>query len=366
MLCESNGHISHVGCSVSWSIWYSCYSFFNTADVGFLTIRAHNGIIKGVVKVSALSVLGIYQSNEEYQKHMNSQLKFGDLNSQSKFSDYLKVKEILLACLVILVLLEFILLMLFVSFVRRGLVTVMEMMGQCSNAIGVMLSTMAYPLITFLLVTLCVTFCTTFKETDHGTCPVRCVFSKYDDEDVFIQKYEQHLQAYNCLVSLWCLHFIIALGQCALARTFSTYYWTLSKPHNIGQSVLTKALFHTLGYHTGTMAFGAVFLTLFQGVRIVLEYLRDVSRGVLAYCFFSGVIAVPADTFQAESVVMVGAYFIAQGCFSLYSMAVDTFTFCVMDDLERNDGTLQRPYMSKSMMQILQKRQEPFNAAGVL
>ncbi|XP_058268585.1 choline transporter-like protein 4 [Hemibagrus wyckioides] len=76
--------------------------------------------------------------------------------------------------------------------------------------------------------------------------------------------------------------------------------------------------------------------------------------GVLAFYFFSGDIRVSPDVFQAELlhywwlpviVVMVGAYFIAQGCFSVYSMGVNTFTLCLMDDLEHNDGTLQGPYV---------------------
>ncbi|MCI4394501.1 hypothetical protein PGIGA_G00169570 [Pangasianodon gigas] len=442
-------------------------------------------ILTGVLSVGAY---GIYQCYQEYQKNMNSQRTFGDLSLRSKLSDYLQVKEIWLACLVTLSLLEFLLLTLFVSCLRKGLSAALAMMGECSKAMGVILSTMAYPLLTFLLITLCVTFCTvtsinlatsglpvyyivalnslnpdcsaitgkekcipeTFKASDYPTCPVRCTFVKYDDEEGFLQRYAQYLQIYNLLACFWCLHFIITLGQCTLARTFGSYYWSLSKPVNIGRSTLSKAFFQTLRYHTGSMAFGAVFVTMFQGVRIVLEFLEDSTKsgrrcwcicyplkmllkccfcaldkvfkyfnrntyiliaiygdnyivsaknaytlwgrnkervvvvdrvtdlllffgkllvvgavGVLAFCFFSGNIRVSADIFQAEFLnyrwlptvmVMVGAYFIAQGCFSVYSMGVDTFTLCVMDDLERNDGTLQRPYMSRSMMQILQKQ----------
>eukprot|EP00063_Salmo_salar_P070698 XP_014045533.1 PREDICTED: choline transporter-like protein 4 [Salmo salar] len=59
--------------------------------------------------------------------------------------------------------------------------------------------------------------------------------------------------------------------------------------------------------------------------------------GVLAFFFFSGQIRLPGDTFQAEMLnyywvpiltVMAGAYLIAQGFFSVYSMCIDTLFIC--------------------------------------
>ncbi|XP_027000422.1 choline transporter-like protein 4 [Tachysurus fulvidraco] len=442
-------------------------------------------LVTGVLSVGAY---GIYHCYQAYQNLMNSELKFGDLSLQSKFSEYFRVKEIWLALLVILCFLEFFLLMLFVSCLRKGLSSALAVVRECSKAMTVMLSTMSYPLVTFLLVTLCVTFCTvttinlatsglpvynlialnsskaecitirgtdkcfpeTFKASDYPECPVRCAFVRYDDEHGFFQRNARYLQIYNALAFFWCLHFINTLGQCTLARTFSTYYWSLSNPQNIGRYTVSKGLFQTLRYHTGTMAFGAVFVTMFQSIRIVLQYLKDVTKsgkrcyfycyplklvlklffwaldkvikyfnrytytmmaiygddyfisaknyimlcgrnkervlvvdwvtdlllffgrllvagaiGVLAFCFFNGDIKVSSDIFQADfmynswfpvTMVMIGSYFIAQGCFSVYSMGVDAFTICIMDDLERNDGTLQRPYMSRSLMQILQQQ----------
>ncbi|KAK3528294.1 hypothetical protein QTP86_030754, partial [Hemibagrus guttatus] len=452
-------------------------------------------LITGVLSIGAY---GIYQCYQEYQINLDSQITLGDLSLQSKLSDYLQVKEILLACLVTLCLLEFLLFVLFVSCLRKGLTTALAMMKECSKVMGVMMSTMIYPLVTFLVITLCVTFsaitsvydldyclrnlatsglplynkvaldssnakCSaitgkekcvpeTFKASDYPECPVRCVFVEYDDEGGFFQRHAKYLQIYNLLACLWCLHFIITLGQCTLAKTFSTYYWSLSKPQNTRRSTVFTSLFKMLRYHTGSMAFGAVFVTMFQGVRVVLEYLEDLTKGgqrcccvcfplkpllkfcfcalnkvikyfnrntyimmviygdnyclaakntcmlwgrnkdrvviveritdmllffgrllvvgaigVLAFCFFNGDIRVSADVFQPDLmnyrwlpiiVMMVGSYFIAQGCFSVYSMGVDTFTICVMDDLERNDGTLQRPYMSRSMMTILHQRSD--------
>lgn len=56
-------------------------------------------------------------------------------------------------------------------------------------------------------------------------------------------------------------------------------------------------------------------------------------------------------------VVVVGAYLIAHGFFSVYNMCVDTLFLCFLEDLERHDGTMQKPYyMSKNLMKILNKK----------
>jgi hypothetical protein len=40
--------------------------------------------------------------------------------------------------------------------------------------------------------------------------------------------------------------------------------------------------------------------------------------------------------------------------FDVYEMAVDTLFLCFLEDIERNDGTAEKPYyMSKDLRQIL-------------
>merc|ERR1719427_1863701 len=56
--------------------------------------------------------------------------------------------------------------------------------------------------------------------------------------------------------------------------------------------------------------------------------------------------------------IVIGSYFIASSFFGVYAMAVDTLFLCFLEDLERNDGSLERPYyMSKGLRQILGKMQ---------
>ncbi|KAF3819721.1 hypothetical protein GH733_015230 [Mirounga leonina] len=43
------------------------------------------------------------------------------------------------------------------------------------------------------------------------------------------------LNMFNLFVFLWLINFVIALGQCALAGAFASYYWALKKPDDIPQ-----------------------------------------------------------------------------------------------------------------------------------
>uniref|UniRef100_W5LVJ3 Choline transporter-like protein n=1 Tax=Lepisosteus oculatus TaxID=7918 RepID=W5LVJ3_LEPOC len=158
-------------------------------------------------------------------------------------------------------------------------------------------------------------------------------------------------------------------------------------------------------YHVGSLAFGALILTIVQFIRILLEYLDHKFRAAqnpcarfvmccLKCCFWClekfikfinrnayivpeplGVVSArpgqgvdlcvqrsgPGSGGRCEGLtvltVVVGSYLVAQGFFSVYSMCVDTLFLCFLEDLERNDGSVQKPYyMSKSLMKILNKK----------
>nr|XP_048309493.1 choline transporter-like protein 5 isoform X2 [Myodes glareolus] len=52
--------------------------------------------------------------------------------------------------------------------------------------------------------------------------------------------------------------------------------------------------------------------------------------------------------------LVVGSYLIAHGCFSVYSMCVETIFICFLEDLERNEGSPSRPYfVTPSLMKLL-------------
>uniref|UniRef100_A0A8C7WFP9 Choline transporter-like protein n=1 Tax=Oncorhynchus mykiss TaxID=8022 RepID=A0A8C7WFP9_ONCMY len=359
-------------------------------------------------------------------------------------------------------------------------------------AVSHMMSTLFYPLITFVLLVVCVAYwgitalylatsgipvykvvalnstqdnCgqisgneTCDPQVNYSWCrSARCIFIKYNNEGL-LQRNLFNLQIYNVVAFLWCVNFVIAMGQCSLAGAFASYYWALNKPSDIPTFPLSQAFIRTIRYHVGSLAFGALILTLIQIIRIILEYLdhktraaqnpcsrflmcclkccfwclekfikflnrnayimiaiygknfcvsaknafmllmRNIVRvvvldkvtdlllffgkmlvvggvGVLAFFFFSGRIRLPGSNFRTEMlnyywmpiiVVVVGAYLIAYGFFSVYSMCVDTLFLCFLEDLERHDGTMQKPYyMSKKLMKILNKKNRgPKNGKG--
>jgi len=52
--------------------------------------------------------------------------------------------------------------------------------------------------------------------------------------------------------------------------------------------------------------------------------------------------------------ILIGSYHIANSCFSVYTVAVDTLFLCFLKDIETNDGGWRKPYyMSKRFMKIM-------------
>ena len=52
--------------------------------------------------------------------------------------------------------------------------------------------------------------------------------------------------------------------------------------------------------------------------------------------------------------IVIGTYVITNSFFGVYSMAVNTLFLCLLEDMERNDGTPDKPYfMSINLQKIL-------------
>merc|ERR550519_283297 len=90
--------------------------------------------------------------------------------------------------------------------------------------------------------------------------------------------------------------------------------------------------------------------------------------GAVSYMVFAGHIPefgkIPALNYFFTPIVfiVIGTYLIASAFFGVYAMAVDTLFLCFLEDLERNDGTAERPYyMSKDLQKILGKMRAEAN-----
>ncbi|XP_060092713.1 choline transporter-like protein 2 isoform X2 [Heteronotia binoei] len=123
-----------------------------------------------------------------------------------------------------------------------------------------------------------------------------------------------------------------------------------------------------------TSARNAFFLLMRNIIRVaVLDKVTDFllflgkllivgSVGILAFFFFTQRIKLGQQTQPLNYywvpilTVVVGSYLIAHGFFSVYAMCVDTLFLCFLEDLERNDGSAEKPYfMSSNLKKLLKK-----------
>ncbi|XP_072863303.1 choline transporter-like protein 5 isoform X8 [Chlorocebus sabaeus] len=89
------------------------------------------------------------------------------------------------------------------------------------------------------------------------------------------------------------------------------------------------------------------------------------SIGVLAFLFFTQRLPVIAQGPASLNyywvpllTVILGSYLIAHGFFSVYAMCVETIFICFCEDLERNDGSTEKPYfITPNLHGILIKKQ---------
>uniref|UniRef100_A0A3P8ZC57 Choline transporter-like protein n=1 Tax=Esox lucius TaxID=8010 RepID=A0A3P8ZC57_ESOLU len=360
-------------------------------------------------------------------------------------------------------------------FLRRRVRTAIALLREGSMAISYIMSTLFYPIVTFLLLAICISYFVVISiflassghaiykviaaEPNCGyanktcipemfdrsniskVCPgAQCTFAFYGGETPY-HRYLFVLQLYNVLIFLWLVNFTIALGQCTLAGAFASYYWARRKP----QDIPPCPLFSSFRF-TGGLSFGSLILAMVQMAQIILEYLdsklkgannivarfllccfkccfwclerfikfinrnayimiaiygkgfcpsardafylmmRNVVRvavldrvtdfllflgkmliagtvGVIAFFFFTHKIPIVQEEVPTLHyylvpllTVIAGSYLIAHGFFSVYTMCVDTLFLCFCEDLERNDGSPEKPFlMSAGLHNILRK-----------
>ncbi|XP_003508518.1 choline transporter-like protein 4 isoform X1 [Cricetulus griseus] len=442
-----------------------------------------------IVGVLAVLAYGIYHCWQQYRMLRDQGASVSQLGFTTNLSAYQSVQETWLAALIILAVLEGVLLLMLV-FLRQRIRIAIALLKEASRAVGHMMSTMFYPLVTFVLLVICIGYWAlmalylatsgqpqyiywVYNSTSgcenapvnqscdpmasmNSSCPgLKCVFQGYSSTGL-AQRSLFNLQIYGILGLFWTVNWVLALGQCVLAGAFASFYWAFHKPRDIPAFPLSSAFIRTLRYHTGSLAFGALILTLVQIARIILEYIdhklrgsqnpvarciiccfkcclwclekfikflnrnayimiaiygknfcvsaknafmllmRNVVRvvvldkvtdlllffgkllvvggvGVLSFFFFSGRVKGLGKDFENPQLnyywlpimtSIMGAYVIASGFFSVFGMCVDTLFLCFLEDLERNDGSQERPYyMPKALLKILGKKNE-IPAAG--
>ncbi|KAK1879162.1 Choline transporter-like protein 5-A [Dissostichus eleginoides] len=190
--------------------------------------------------------------------------------------------------------------LLMLIFLRRRVQVAIALLREASKAIGHIMSTLFFPVVTFLLLTLCISYWAvtavylassgeavyrvmspdvscqyanstckpeSFNRSNVSTSAScqgsQCLFAFYGGET----SYHRHLfllQLSNLLLCLWLINFSLALEQCTLAGTFASYYWARRKPQDIPPCPLFSSFSRALRYHTGSLAFGALILSVAQ------------------------------------------------------------------------------------------------------
>ncbi|XP_062294357.1 choline transporter-like protein 2 isoform X2 [Scomber scombrus] len=465
-----------------------------TSLLFIVLLRFLAGIMVWVMIVLVILVIGygIFHCYMEYahlKGHAGSNVTLQQLGFQADFTVYLQIRQTWLAFMIILSILEVIIILLLI-FLRKRLLIAVALIKEASRAIGHVMCSLFYPLFTFVLLAMVIAYwavtavflstsnepiykvfnesvCEYSRQTcepaNYTTssmkkeCPdSECLFAFYGGETVY-HKYLIGLQFYNVFLFFWCANFVTALGQMTLAGAFASYYWAFVKPDDMPAFPLFSALGRSLRYHTGTLAFGSLILSIVQIIRVLLEYLdhklkgaqnkfakfllcclkccfwclekfikfinrnayimvaiygknfctsakdaffllmRNMIRvavldkvtdfllflgkllvvglvGIFSFFFFSGRVKAFENTapnlhyyWVPILTVVVGSYLIAHGFFSVYSMCVDTLFLCFCEDLERNDGSVERPYyMSATLHEILSqnKAEDPSSSSA--
>ncbi|XP_068176829.1 choline transporter-like protein 2 isoform X2 [Antennarius striatus] len=451
--------------------------------VFIVLLRFLAGIMVWVMIVLVIIVIGYgifhcYMEFASLKGEPGADVTIRDLGLQTDFSVYLQIRQTWLAFMIILIIVEVIIILLLI-FLRKRLLIAVALIKEASRAIGHVMSSLFYPLLTFALLAVVIAYwaitavflstsneqvfkvfnnseCEFARETcDPQTfntsnisaqCPdADCLFAFYGGETIY-HKYLILFQFYNVFLFFWCANFVTALGQVTLSGAFASYYWAFKKPEHIPAYPIFASLGRALRYHTGSLAFGSLILSLVQAIRVVLEYLdhklkgaqnkfakfllscmkccfwclekcikflnrnayimiaiygksfcpsardaffllmRNIVRvavldkvtdfllflgkllivgivGIFSFFFFSGRMKAVEDATPSLNyywvpilTVVVGSYLIAHGFFSVYAMCVDTLFLCFCEDLERNDGSSDRPYfMSPELHEILSK-----------
>uniref|UniRef100_A0A8C7RM61 Choline transporter-like protein n=1 Tax=Oncorhynchus mykiss TaxID=8022 RepID=A0A8C7RM61_ONCMY len=435
--------------------------------------------IIAVILVIAYGIWHCYLEFSLLRQQPGADVTIVDIGFQTDVTVYLHLSQTWLIFLIALCTIEASILIILI-FLRKRVWIAIALLREGSKAVSYIMSTLFYPIITFLLLAICISYFSvtsvflassgdaiykvmaaepncmyanktcdpeTFNKTNVSkTCPgAQCTFAFYGGETPY-HRYLFILQLSNLLIFLWLVNFIIALGQCTLAGAFASYYWARRKPQDIPTCPLFSSFSRAIRYHTGSLAFGALILALVQMARVILEYLdsklkgasnvaarfllcclkccfwclerfikfmnrnayimiaiygkcfctsardafcllmRNVVRvavldrvtdfllflgkvliagsvGVIAFFFFTHKIPIVQEDVPTLHyywvpllTVIFGSYLIAHGFFSVYAMCVDTLFLCFCEDLERNDGSPEKPFlMSAELHSILRK-----------
>uniref|UniRef100_A0A3B4U059 Choline transporter-like protein n=1 Tax=Seriola dumerili TaxID=41447 RepID=A0A3B4U059_SERDU len=287
-----------------------------TSLLFIILLRFLAGIMVWIMIVLVILVIGygIFHCYMEYASlkgEPGANVTLQDLGFQTDFSVYLQIRQTWLAFMIILAIVEVVIILLLI-FLRKRILIAVALIKEASRAIGHVMCSLFFPLFTFILLAIVIAYWAVtavflstsnepiykvFNESicEHSRkvcdpanfssspmqtqCPdSQCLFAFYGGETVY-HKYLIGLQFYNVFLFFWCANFVIGLGQMTLAGAFASYYWAFVKPDDMPAFPVFSSLGRSLRYHTGSLAFGSLILSIVQIIRVLLEYLDHKLKG---------------------------------------------------------------------------------------
>lgn len=99
----------------------------------------------------------------------------------------------------------------------------------------------------------------------------------------------QFFQGLNVFGFFWMIFFITAFSEMVLAGVFATWYWTKNTKNRPFFS-LTESIARTIRFHLGTVAFGALIITICRIIRLILEYCEQKIQKYANYAVFRAIL----------------------------------------------------------------------------
>uniref|UniRef100_A0A669DS82 Choline transporter-like protein n=1 Tax=Oreochromis niloticus TaxID=8128 RepID=A0A669DS82_ORENI len=238
-----------------------------------------------LVAVIGYGIFHCYMEYAALKGEPGANVTIQDLGLQTDFTVYLQIRQTWLAFIIILAIVEVIIILLLIFLWKRILIAI-ALIKEASRAIGHMFFFLFFICVIFMSLHfhpcyLHLTFwiCEIHLRPMKAQCPdSKCLFAFYGGETPY-HKYLIALQFYNVFLFFWCANFVLGLGQMTLAGAFASYYWAAKKPDDIPAFPVFSSLGRSLRYHTGTLAFGSLILSIIQIIRVLLEYLDHKLKG---------------------------------------------------------------------------------------
>uniref|UniRef100_A0A1W7RAS8 Choline transporter-like protein n=1 Tax=Hadrurus spadix TaxID=141984 RepID=A0A1W7RAS8_9SCOR len=257
--------------------------------VAFLWIFLMRWLAGMMVFVSILIVFGLL-GFLSYYSYTRYKLDEKDL---PKISSQVVNKKSWLALMVITIIIMAILLLVLI-FLRNRIRIAVALIKEGSVAVGCMMSALIFPLMPYLLHLIVFVFwgaaavylaamrkkryVQTTADNSTAVCDplemnttigeLQCRFDSYVNDHMV------YMQLYNLAGLFWGTFFVMGFGQIVLAGAFASYYWTFNKPSDVPTFAVAQSICRSTRYHLGSVAFGALLITIVRLIRVLLEYIE--------------------------------------------------------------------------------------------